>query len=570
MRDSNYKSVSANRAAVTISTTLYDRRALDCTSDRPLVNSLNHLTFLASSSAKVRETLSNDGGIERLVDILHECVNPKDDAAAPLVAWKWTLAFQCLVLVGTRGTEEIRAKVAKADMIPVIATVFDNFLYQHEKEMKEPDSSIFREDEGLGILYSQIQELASRTNERTDATLESVSSSFPDGGDSGSAKILDILSQAKSEPSQIRINNIKLMRRAFLAQLLSKLNSSNDYNATARDTFSQFSPISIDPVIVDYLERCQPISSVVDMGKLKRNKESPRVHPPRDFLGGVLVPREEDIIWSLQLLAFISKYSTLKPHLSHTHIVAGLSLRRGSDVPALENDDMDVEMDEVDVEEIDHLESSGAVIDKISDLRGERNTSEKVFEMIRLEQFLSKQIQLEMDKLKEKVALNRHSRKDRLKNRWNYVDYEDFDSHSDMDHSLIPLQYVNIFPLVERFTVKPKNSKDVSYWAGVIMRNSCRRDESRGGVRQCACFDCGRWEDFPRQFAKCRRCKRTKYCSKECQSKAWEYHKHWCLATGASSSREAGPADETDEVRQGQPRPMFRLQGMNEDNVEGT
>ena len=69
MRDSNYKSVSNNKAAVTITTSLYDRRALDVTSDKPLVNSLNHLTYLVSSLAKVRETLSVDGGIERLIEI---------------------------------------------------------------------------------------------------------------------------------------------------------------------------------------------------------------------------------------------------------------------------------------------------------------------------------------------------------------------------------------------------------------------------------------------------------------------------------------------------------------------
>ncbi|KAK7684574.1 hypothetical protein QCA50_012154 [Cerrena zonata] len=122
MRDSNYKSVSSNKAAVTITTSLYDRRALEVTSDKPLVNSLNHLTYLVSSSAKVRETLSNDGGIERLIEILHEChnltFNLKDNIFNSekklLTAWKWTLAFQCLVLVGTRGTEKIRQKVVKA------------------------------------------------------------------------------------------------------------------------------------------------------------------------------------------------------------------------------------------------------------------------------------------------------------------------------------------------------------------------------------------------------------------------------------------------------------------------
>ena len=32
---------------------------------------------------------------------------------------------------------------------------------------------------------------------------------------------------------------------------------------------------------------------------------------------------------------------------------------------------------------------------------------------------------------------------------------------------------------------------------------------------------CGRWETYPREFAKCHRCRKAKYCGKECQSTAW-------------------------------------------------
>ncbi|KDQ15921.1 hypothetical protein BOTBODRAFT_173584 [Botryobasidium botryosum FD-172 SS1] len=97
----------------------------------------------------------------------------------------------------------------------------------------------------------------------------------------------------------------------------------------------------------------------------------------------------------------------------------------------------------------------------------------------------------------------------------------------------------NVFTLVERFTFRPSPSepnlpplpKEIHYWACVIMRNACRKDESRGGIRQCANMMCGRWEAFPREFAKCRRCRKAKYCGKECQSRAWaEGHRFWCSA----------------------------------------
>ncbi|KAF9446068.1 hypothetical protein P691DRAFT_777117 [Macrolepiota fuliginosa MF-IS2] len=102
----------------------------------------------------------------------------------------------------------------------------------------------------------------------------------------------------------------------------------------------------------------------------------------------------------------------------------------------------------------------------------------------------------------------------------------------------------NVFSLVERFTFKPSSSElaanggsvprlppEIQYWAGVVMRNACRKDDNRGGIRQCANMLCGRWEAYPREFAKCRRCRKAKYCGKECQSTAWsEGHRFWCSA----------------------------------------
>jgi len=90
----------------------------------------------------------------------------------------------------------------------------------------------------------------------------------------------------------------------------------------------------------------------------------------------------------------------------------------------------------------------------------------------------------------------------------------------------------NVFSLVEQFTFRPSSASDrsmgprlpteIQYWAGVIMRNACRKDEVRGGIRQCANMGCGVWERFPREFAKCRRCRKAKYCSKSCQKRAWQ------------------------------------------------
>jgi hypothetical protein len=60
----------------------------------------------------------------------------------------------------------------------------------------------------------------------------------------------------------------------------------------------------------------------------------------------------------------------------------------------------------------------------------------------------------------------------------------------------------NVFSLVERFTFRPSSHEydlpnppptlppEIQYWAGVIMRNACRKDDTRGGIRQCANSAC--------------------------------------------------------------------------------
>jgi len=47
--------------------------------------------------------------------------------------WKWNLAFQCIVNIGVRGSEAVRTRVVEADMVPVIATILDNYFQVVEK-----------------------------------------------------------------------------------------------------------------------------------------------------------------------------------------------------------------------------------------------------------------------------------------------------------------------------------------------------------------------------------------------------------------------------------------------------
>jgi hypothetical protein len=157
------------------------------------------------------------------------------------------------------------------------------------------------------------------------------------------------------------------------------------------------------------------------------------------------MPRDEDVLMSLQLLAYVSKYCNLRSYFQKSHLVPKLKI--GNELHLLDQDESCTQ-----------------------------SPVEEEFE----------------------------------------------------EEYLLPDDF-NIFPLVEKFTVR-HHSQDMQYWAGVVMRNLCRKDDSKGGIRQCAYYQCGKWEEFTRQFAKCRRCRRTKYCSKECQKSAWVYHRHWCVA----------------------------------------
>jgi hypothetical protein len=178
----------------------------------------------------------------------------------------------------------------------------------------------------------------------------------------------------------------------------------------------------------------------------------PRYLLDRPTNGQVLaaMPRDEDVLMSLQLLAYVSKYCNLRTYFQKSHLVPKLKI--GSEL---------------------HL--------------------------------------LDLDESSSPSATSYPSACD-----------------SEEEEYLLPDDF-NIFPLVEKFTVR-HHTQDMQYWAGVVMRNLCRKDDSRGGIRQCAYYQCGKWEEFTRQFAKCRRCRRTKYCSKECQKSAWVFHRHWCVA----------------------------------------
>lgn len=663
MRESNFRSVVSNRASVTITTLLYDRRALDCTADRPLINSLNHLTYLASSSARVRETLCVDGGLERLVAILKECRDDDGESKSNLVAWKWSLALQCLVYMGARGSEAVRRRIVDAGLLPVVATILDNFLQKmkinslsgrkchvqqsvqsgvNSLDGSNPSNTVNSglsgvttlsgangvntlngtlngaavSSDSLNTLFGGLYPVMSNTSSvsssaasifstatgstaltETESIAASTSSSvdhaasFLDYGSQGhhhhhrghhhrhecrldqndrnessssSSSSTQTTSQAASNdtfnyhhhapptflnmstssttasfahnilqasslrsashPLHSQASNAVFHAHAHASTSSGPVAQSQAQESTTTQTSATQTSAAAAPQVAPQPQRTvsglndleeniqdpfawstvalgRPEGAVTDTDDVApehraqdlsrripeqstntvlASSTTPESAAPRFFEDHIIVPREEDVIWALEVLAFVTKYVYLKPHVQSTHLVPRLSLRDPTKPPLVratkQHNDHDMMIDD----------------DMMS-------TSEK---------------------------------KEPEEN-WNYDTY-DFESQDDVDEEFLG-ENVNLFSIVERFTMR-QFSKEIQYWAGVVMRNSCRKDDSRGGIRQCANFDCGKWEEYPKQFAKCRRCKRSKYCSKQCQLDAWGWHKQWCVPSNGSSS----------------------------------
>src|SRR5205814_8161711 len=157
MREVNFSIPNVNKASVGITTALYDRRALDCTSTLPLINSLNHLAYLTTSSARIRDILTVDGGIERLV-----CILKQGRSKDMMDMWKWNLAFQCVVNIGVRGSEAVRTRVVEADMVPVIATILDNYIKVVDKIRARADLESQRTSSRTSKPSSRARDQASR------------------------------------------------------------------------------------------------------------------------------------------------------------------------------------------------------------------------------------------------------------------------------------------------------------------------------------------------------------------------------------------------------------------------
>lgn len=577
MRDSNHRSVLANRPVVTISSTVYDRRALDINSNIPLINSLNHLTYLTSNSEKVRETLASDGALERLVSILHGCYIPlfqllghdskhiskhkhaqviSKQKKLAMCAWKWTLAFQCLVLTGTRGTEQIRKKVVMSGVIPLLATVLDNYLIYHKNYDHFTGSSL---DTDISSLESKKTYLKLRKD--ADETYEEYMEYITGREPLRLSEDENFLCEELLRPSMtLPSDYVDIWSSSKCAHSRKECNSKGHHrHAVDGSLHIHRQDNNVDEEVVD--------KDHIDDGSFQLDDDEDHklsISIPREFFLGRIVPKQDDVIWSLQLLAFISKYTYMKQQLQNVELIESLSFRailervrkRKCHYADLTNDGHSGAQDIIMTDACCGTAEEEAKEDPfLLELQSLVNSCKKLAKDAQIDSQLP--VQNPYENLNLDVPLGDHNsrieqEKHLVKNfeeKWDYnslstdLDEETW-AYVNSKHTL------NLFPLVERCTVNNENPHDMVYWSSVIMRNSCRKNEVTG-VRQCANFECGVWEDYPRQFAKCRRCKRTKYCSRGCQLKAWTYHRFWCHE-GASSveSSSSNTGDNTPGMNQ--------------------
>jgi hypothetical protein len=606
MREVNFSIPNANKASVGITTALYDRRALDCTSTLPLINSLNHLAYLTTSSARIRDILTVDGGIERLICILKEG-RSKD----MMDMWKWNLAFQCIFNIGVRGSENVRTRVVEADMVPVIASILDNYIKVVDKMRARAEAEIHKSARlGASTRHhsSRTGEVASSSGHRADRTRRTIPPpiEIPQPTDAPLADATPIPAFSLSSPPER--TTFARGRPAHHHHHRSHEGRAQLFGAPGTNTRNLGQPLltalpsmetapdafALRPVRdADRLPSMLPAlqGEITSQPESPTTPSAPQAHQTSPRAGLARTRRRPSIRHQLS----VSGESDLEAQQDDMSAEAATAAGPPVNEPIVGIQNNEINMADI-VDNAEMLDAGNTPVPIAAPSEGtdennetfnithrpaldgslinptntppnnpitgfspmpptinvvntnppppwlpryqqERNASASVLAAMPRDEDVLMSLQL-LAYVSKYCNLRTYFQKShlvpKLKIGTELLDGEAStprateEEEEELEEYELPDDF-NIFPLVEQFTVRHHTS-DMQYWASVVMRNLCRKDDSRGGIRQCAYYQCGKWEEYTRQFAKCRRCRRTKYCSKECQKSAWVFHRHWCVA----------------------------------------
>ncbi|KAH7377831.1 MYND-type zinc finger protein MUB1 [Pyrenochaeta sp. MPI-SDFR-AT-0127] len=597
MREVNFSIPNANKASVGITTALYDRRALDCTSTLPLINSLNHLAYLTTSSARIRDILTVDGGIERLICILKEG-RSKD----MMDMWKWNLAFQCIFNIGVRGSENVRTRVVEADMVPVIATILDNYIKVVDKCRARAEAEMHRSARlGTSSRHhsSRSGEMASSSGHRSDRsrraipppieipqafTQNPIDSHMADAAPTPAFSLSsppERTTFARGRPTHHHHHHRSHEGRP---QLFGAAGNTNRNLGQPLVTALPSMDAATDAFALRPVRDADRLPSMLPalQGEITSQPESPttpsapaaRQASPR---AGLMRTRRRPSIRHQLSVSGESDLEAQQDDISaEDATVAGPAVNEP--IVGIQNGEINI-ADIVDNAEMLDAGATPVPIAAPSDGTDENNETfnithrpaldgslinptntppnnpitgfspmqpainvvntnppppwypryaqdrnatagvlaamprdEDVLMSLQLLAYVSKYCNLRSYFQKSHLVP-----KLKIGSDLQLLDGEsaspktvDEEEEEELEEYELPDDF-NIFPLVEQFTVRHHTS-DMQYWASVVMRNLCRKDDSRGGIRQCAYYQCGRWED------------------KECQKSAWVFHRHWCVA----------------------------------------
>ncbi len=625
MREVNFSIPNVNKASVGITTALYDRRALDCTSTLPLINSLNHLAYLTTSSARIRDILTVDGGVERLV-----CILKQGRSQEMMEMWKWNLAFQCVVNIGVRGSESVRTRVVEADMVPVIATILDNYIKVIDKCREKVEADARRNAlQALNKRPGKSAPKLTKGDRQNTQDLVPENRSFRRQDPPHAIDIPQTFfaqnhhqQQHQQQPSEITGMDLTPTPPHFLMASPPERSTfprhhyhHHHYHHRSQDGRNQIQGAlgtGSRHIAMQSVAAAVPSMDTGDGFGIRPVRDVDRLPSMLPALQtGIISQPESPTTPSAPTAPSVlqSARERRRPSTRHQQSTSGESDDTNGEEAASEASAANEGLDEpmIDIQatvDIQGVEDHDPMLDAVATPLGltapnvsegqeaetfnithrsaidgsiintnvapTNNTigfppappplnvanvpppnmpqniharylvdrsappgilaatprDEDVLMSLQLLAYVSKYCNLRtyfqeshlVPKLK--IGLNLQMLDDTPNSEPLRMD------ESECEEYLLPDDF-NIFPLVEKFTVR-HHSQDMQHWAGVVMRNLCRKDDARGGIRQCAYYRCGKWEQWTRQFAKCRRCRRTKYCSKECQKNAWVFHRHWC------------------------------------------
>ena len=579
MREVNFSIPSANRASVSITTALYDRRALDCTSTLPLINSLNHLCYLTTSSARIREILTIDGGVERLI-----CILKNGRTQDMMETWKWNLAFHCVVNIGVRGSdgrgsdssrsENIRTRVVEADVVPVIATILDNYQQVVQKTRHHMDHDVKRSRARLGSCRRRQEEEEAERTPRSSRREAPPPIAIPTGSPTSSFVQSHVQMGDRATSPRLHNSHRHHRRHVSLPGQMQQVNDEERLSIPGRNTPRTDNLAASDPTLLPPMTATsQPDTPVTprpptDVGEASDSTQDVSVarligRRRPSIRREVSTSGDSDDGQPNNIREDEDMEADIDANLNRLGEVRSL-LERGTGQSTLEEATEPTETGQIPM---NHPPIDGSIIDSTATPRppmrmqpplvvnspvapeatarmpgftpretwrtaGSQAVSsvprdEDVIMSLQLLAYISKYCDLrtyfQQTHLVPRLKMTKRqlAEVDPSDNRHPFpTDSENIadDEVVDNDGEYEQEDNYNIFPLVEQFTVK-FHSQEMKYWAGVVMRNLCRKDKSRGDIRQCAYYKCGKWEDYAKQFAKCRRCRQTKYCSKECQKR---------------------------------------------------